>query len=796
MKHLIQPIIKHYYLTAFLILLITPFWGYNLKNIGFNNDTIGMIPGDHPVRVAEKTIKEDFGVAEMIMIGIETDNIFKAELLKKIKKVSKQLKKIKIESDPFVDKETGETRTKNKRGVANVISLSTMNNINGTDFGMEVSKLMKKVPKNNEEMAALKEKVFSWDFYVNNLVSEDATATLIGIEYKRTLSPDELLRLSESVRHTIEQVEFGKDVNIYIAGEPFVTAMVTTNMIKDLTFMLPVVFGVVILFLIIALRNISNVVLIILTIVISLIWTMGLMAMFDVKIDMITSTVPILLVAIGSAYSIHIVKHYSDERAKGKDAVTAVENSVTVVGISVLGAALTTMAGFMSLMTSSLVSIRMYGLFTGVGTLVAFVVSVILVPALLLVFNDIFGQKQKGGKRNGRSGIDLVPFLLSLSKRMAKDSKVVITFSLLIVIISFVFAMQVRPDLNLIGVFKKNTEIRKANKFLCEKFSGTTTMVISLEADEDDYFKNPDILRKLDELKTYMKKDPVVGLVLSLADPLKRMNYAMNGNDPAYDAIPETKEHVSQYLLLNSDPEALEGMVTSDYRKARVVILLTDGSTVMVDRMNNTLNDWLKINMPGLKVLSTGTSQLALTLNNLVVAGQIKSLIFSIVTVLVISSIILRSFIGGLLAITPLTISIILNFGILGLFRIPLDGGTALISAMGIGIAVDYSIHLLNGIRHGLITKGPDMAVDEGIQITGNAITFNALSVALGFLVLTSSSFTNITKLGSFVAFTMVTACVGTLLIIPVLVKTFNLDRFIAARRIVKIDTNNELLKN
>ncbi len=784
MKYLIQPIIKHYYLTAALILLITPFWGYNLKNIGFNNDAIGMMPDDHPVRVAERNIKEDFGVAEMIMIGIETDNIFKTDLLKKIKTVSKQIKKIKIESDPFVDPETGEMRTKNKRGVANVISLSTMNDIKGTEFGMEVSKLMKKVPQNNEEMTALKEKVFSWDFYVNNLISKDSTATLIGIEYKRTLSVDEVLRLSESVRDTITQAEFGKDVNIYIAGEPFVTAMVSSNMIKDLTFMLPVVFGVVIIFLSIALRNISNVVLIIMTIAISVIWTMGLMAIFDVKIDMITSTVPILLVAIGSAYSIHIVNHYADERAAGKDAVAAVENSISVVGISVLGAALTTMAGFMSLMTSSLVSIRMYGLFTGVGTFVAFIVSVILVPALLLVFDDIFGRKQKDSKTYGQSGIDLVPFYLSLSKRMTKDSKIVIFLSLLIVIISFVFTMQVQPDLNIIKVFKKNTEIRQANKFLCEKFSGTTTMVISLEADADDYFKSPSVLQKLDDLKTHMKTDTNVGLVLSLADPIKRMNYAMNGNDATYDAIPETKEHVAQYLLLNSDPEALEGMVTSDYRKVRVVILLTDGATVVINRVNDKLIDWLKINMPGLKVLTTGTSQLALTLNNMVVVGQIRSLVFSIVTVLVISSIILRSFVGGLLAITPLAISIILNFGILGLFRIPLDGGTALISAMGIGIAVDYSIHLLNGIRHGLVTKGPDMAVDEGIKITGNAITFNALSVALGFLVLTFSSFTNVTKLGAFIAFTMVTACAGTLLIIPVLVNTFKLDRFIAGKRL------------
>jgi predicted RND superfamily exporter protein len=151
--------------------------------------------------------------------------------------------------------------------------------------------------------------------------------------------------------------------------------------------------------------------------------------------------------------------------------------------------------------------------------------------------------------------------------------------------------------------------------------------------------------------------------------------------------------------------------------------------------------------------------------------------------VLIISSMILRSFVGGLLAITPLSISVILNFGIFGFMGLPLDVSTAIFSAVAIGISVDYSIHFLNGIKHGLKTKGPEFAVAEGLKITGNAITFNALSVGIGFLVLSFSSFTNWIKMGSIIAFTMVTACAGTLLLIPVLVETFKLDRFLAPRK-------------
>ncbi len=783
MKYLIKPIINHHYLTAIIILAITIFMGYQLRYLGIDNDMMATLPADHPTKIAQNKMEEDFGTAEMIMIGLETDNIFNTEFLEKVKILSKKIQKIKIESNPFADPETGELITKRKRAIANVISLSTMSYIEGSEYGMDVSTLMGKAPKNSEEMEKLKKKVFSWDFYVGNIVSSDSKATIIAIEYKKGLAPEEGIRMADAVTQLVEETQFGKDVKVYIAGVPFALAMVTKNMMKDLSLMVPAVFGVVSIFLLFTMRRLSNVILIFVTIATSVIWTMGIMSLLGIYLNMSTSCIPVLLVAIGSAYSIHIINHYSAERAEGKSAAKAAENSITVVGISVLGAALTTIAGFMSLMASSLMPIHQFGLFTGVGTGVAFIVSVIFVPAVLLSLDKLGSYVPKIDKLKEKTGVDLVPFFLLLSSKLTKHNKILFSLSFLVILISFIFALKVRPDLNMIGVFKKHTEIRKADAFLSKKFSGTTPMVISLEADEDDYFKNPDALRKLDNFSTYMKEEPVVGMVISLAAPIKRMNYAMNGNRKAYDAIPETKQHVAQYLILNSDPEALEGMVTSDYRKTRIVIMIKDGSGVVIRRINKRAQDWLARETNGLKVQNGGTVQVVLAMNDLIVTGQIRSLIFSVILVLIISSVILRSFVGGLLAVAPLGISVILNFGIVGILGMPLDMAMATISAMAIGIAVDYSIHLLNGIKHGVITRGLDNCVDEGIKITGNAITFNAFSVGLGFLVLTFSTFNNLTKLGAFVALTMVTAWAGTMLLIPALVSTFKLGRYLQVDR-------------
>ncbi len=364
---------------------------------------------------------------------------------------------------------------------------------------------------------------------------------------------------------------------------------------------------------------------------------------------------------------------------------------------------------------------------------------------------------------------------------MTRQNKPVFVISILLACAAIFFTSKVTPDFYPIKMFKKNSEIRKADAMLCEKFGGTHTVAVMFEADADDYFKQPEALRKLDSLKEYMEKDPEVGMVVSLSDIIKRMNYVMNENRKEYDTIPETKQHVAQYLLLHSDPESLEGMVTWDYRKARVVMLLKDGSHKTLRRINKKILGWVDNEFSDPKISIAGRSQMGLAFNELLVVGQSKSFILSTSAVFIIATLILNSFAGGFLAIIPLFIAVFLNYGILGLTGISFDSNLAIIASIAIGIGVDYSIHLLHGVRHGFIMKGPEYAVREGISITGNAIVFNAASVAFGFLVLVFSSFTGLIKMGSFTALTMFTSSAATLLLLPVLINTIK-PRFLNIR--------------
>ncbi len=775
MKYIVKVVTRFPFVTVILMTAITLYLGSFLKDLHMDNDIASMIPDDHPTNIAQNKIEEDFGVAEMVMVGLVTDNIYNIEFLQKIKNISKKLKRLKIESDPFTDPETGERKTRMKRCIEDVISLHTMPYIEGTEDGMEVGDLMKKVPRNDKETALLKERIASWDIYEGILVSADATATLIGIEYKSSLSYDEMMRMADRVRQAVEEIDFGNNVDVYIAGEPFVASVISKQMVEDNQRMLPAVFAVVVIFLLFVMRRFSSVILIFITIGMSVVWTMGFIGRLGYPIALMSSSIPILLVAIGSAVCIHIVSHYNDERAEGRDAATAVGNTIHIIGVSILATSVTTMVGFLSLVASGLVPIKEFGLFTAVGIGVAFIVSVFFVPSILIILNKFSGKKAAKNDKNRKSGkanIDLVPLLNKLFELTSRYSKPVTVAIVLVIVAAAYFSTKIYSDMNPVMNFKEKAEIRKAEAMLNEKFCGTTTMVVTVEADEDDFFKHPDALKKIDQFKMFMKNDPAVGEVSTLADSIKRMNYAMNSNQKEYDKIPDSKELIAQYLLLYGDPEDLLGMATADFRKVRMLVLLKDGSVNTLKRINTMATGWLSKEFPGFQILKGGLSQMALTTNDLVVTGQIKSLGFSIVIVFIIAAIIFRSIMGGLFTIIPLSISVIINFGILGLFRIPLDVGTSLIASIAIGIGVDYAIHFINGVKYGIIEGGLDNACPGGIKITGNAIVFNAFSVALGFLVLIFSSFLPLIKLGIFIALTMVTSAAGTLIILPVLINT------------------------
>jgi predicted RND superfamily exporter protein len=282
---------------------------------------------------------------------------------------------------------------------------------------------------------------------------------------------------------------------------------------------------------------------------------------------------------------------------------------------------------------------------------------------------------------------------------------------------------------------------------------------------------------------------PYIGKTISMVDHLKMMNKAMHEDDPAYYTIPETRDLVAQYLLLYSmsgDPEDFEEVVDYEYRKAHLTGRLTESGTREISEIVRKVEQYIERHFatgspPSVESI-TGFSVLFSELVNLVVWGQVRSLLLSLLLVFLLGAFVFRSVIGGVFTVYPISISMLIIFGLMGYFDITLNVATAMLSSILIGVGVDYTIHFLYHYREEIQYYGlsPHKALEVTLTTTGKGIIYNALSVVVGFCVLMLSHFQPIYFFGWLLTFSIIACLIGALTLLPAAVLVFK-PRFIFA---------------
>jgi predicted RND superfamily exporter protein len=257
------------------------------------------------------------------------------------------------------------------------------------------------------------------------------------------------------------------------------------------------------------------------------------------------------------------------------------------------------------------------------------------------------------------------------------------------------------------------------------------------------------------------------------------MNKVMNADDEAFNTIPDSKNMVAQYLLLyemSGDPENLNKVVDYDYEKLNVTFQLkSDNSKAInsaLDVIHTYEDDFKEL---GITLNYAGSGYKGLVFTDLILEGQIMSLILSLIIIIVLLSLMFKNIWIGLIGSVPIVITALISFGIMGFLGIPLSTTTALLSSIAIGIGIDYAVHFLEQYRHNAAnTDDKLMAAQQTMAHSGKAIIYNAIVVIAGFLVLMFSVFPPNRELGALVSLNMFTSFAGTLTIMLVLLYMSN----------------------
>ena len=707
-----------------------------------------LVPRDHPT-VQNMELAEDlFSGSEIVVIAIETDSLLSERTLTKFSALQDSLEAMGL--------------------ISRTVSIYSQKYIVPDDGGFGVEPLFDDIPSDSAGRALLLQTLHE-SGVIGNLVSEDLKLMCFIAQVDASLDFDEI-EFREELFRIIE--EFEGPERIHLASPVISSAESIDNVRRDLRTFTPIALGLMIFLLLLSFRSWIGIFLPLFVVAFSILWTFGLMAWLDLSVPIIGGLIPIMLIAIANNYGIHIISHYFEYTVMDQELTRAaiLRRTMSKLGMPIFLAGTTTIVSFMSLMSHELSKVREIGLLVSFGIGVAFLLSLFLIPSILiLVPRPTYLSKRK-------SMLLVNEFLVSWGRFFTKYR---VPFLVTLFIVVALFSLGIR-DITIDTVpdhfFPKNSKIRIANQVISRAFGGSTQLNILIEGDIYD----PSVLSHIDKLTDHVKQqNETVTSTYSITDIIKKMHFAFNNGN--YDSlkIPEDRELITQYMFLYSltgddddfnlildDPD--EPSYTQVF--IRIGEVHTEELMALVDDTEDYIHAHYYDDRP-IKPMLSGPAALLGAVSHLVVRGQIISLAYASIIIFVIMSFVFRSLVGGILATLPMALSVLLIFGVLGNFGIPLNMTTSLLTCILVGVGVDYSVHFLWHLREH-IREGDTLedAIANTMKVSGKGILFNGISVIVGFSVLMYSVFMPLKAFSVLIMASIAFCLIGGLAILPAMV--------------------------
>ncbi len=680
--------------------------------------------------------------------------------------------------------------------IDDIISPLTAKDITGEDDALETIELIETdsagnriLPKTLEEFQAFIAKLRRNPVFEQGIYVSDANGKItnlgIVIRFKDMSNSDPI------AREILEIVNSHDELNIISQGQPLIYIWINNYMQQDLSRLIPLVMLVVVIIFFINFKSIRGVILPFVTLSMATLWILGLMGHLGVKITTVGTSIPVLMIAVGSSYAIHILnQYYADYNLITREGKTdGLQHAMGHISVTVLLTGLTTFVAFMTLATHEISAISEWGLFSAIGIMFAVLISSSVIPAALKLMPHKAGGARFSNRTGGSSPvIDRIIHLMSVGA--IHHYKKVLAVVLVLLVVSFIGLLKIQVDTELLRNFKKDNYIRTSAKMISDKYGGRWGFNIIIDSGKPDGVKCTEYLKTVSDFRTWLvaeeNKDLCIGRTDAFPDFLKTMNMAMNNDDPTCFSNPACNMDIADYLEIYSDDDdnsdgridQFEPYVDTEFSACNLLARLGEnGDTLLgtfgMEHIFKKISEHLDQTLPpGYSFKITGHPSLMVQSAGYIVDGQINSLLLTLVVIGIMILILLKDFKAGLLSLIPMSVAVIFNFGIMGWFGIYLDVATSTIATITIGIGVDDTIHFLNTFRY-YRNLGEDIntAIQHTLEVAGKAILFTSMALIFGFSVMGLSTFKPLILFGVLMIITMVATTIGALLVLPCAIK-------------------------
>ncbi|MDP3145183.1 MAG: MMPL family transporter [Bacteroidota bacterium] len=726
------------------VLVFSLFCVYKIQNIKFDYDFEAFFPNeDHELEIYNnyrKTFEYD---NEFALVAIENKSgIFNKNFLTKIDSLTKKLS-----------------------GLKSVQRVTSPTNLKTLSFGGLVPTQTRVLHFENP------------DLYKDDSISIYQSAHLVGSFFPlnaKSLSiyikTDDLLTkkqsdlLANGIETTLKEFKFD---DIHYVGRIFAQTVYLKNLQKEFIVFICLSFIVIVIFLWFSFRSFYGVIVPVIIVLISILWTLGVMSLFGKSIDIMTAMLPTMIFIAGMSDVVHFFSKYFEEMAKGTLREKIYPLIIKEVGFPTFLTLITTVVGFLSLLFSSIKPIKEFGIYTSIGITIAFILTYTMLPALLYFFTPKKLVTVHGTNNRTYSLMRTGLFWIF------RNQKTILIITSIVLILSLFGISKIKVNNILLEDLNEKVKIKQDFNFFDENYSGVRPFEILVTVkDKTKSVWDYDVITELNKVDEFIKKEYQAGFLVSPSSLVKSI-YQNSYNDYKL-SFPVTEEYetISKQLKSNKKNREVKRLITSDGQKTRISAKIRDMGSIKVNNHNIELLAFIEknINTNLLQFEITGAAHLIDRNNEYMVSNMTQGFLFSLIVIGILTFFLHRSWRMVLVFIIPNIIPLIIIGGIMGFAGIELKAATSLVFSIAFGIATDDTIHFISRLKIELgYGKSLMYAFKRTYFETGKPIILTTFILLGGFMTLMISDFQSTFYFGFLICITVVIAVLADIFLLPVL---------------------------
>jgi predicted RND superfamily exporter protein len=744
--------------------------GYRATKVQLSYEMARMLPANDKNLLTYQQFKKVFGEdGNVIFVGFQDSAFFQIDHFNQFYTLCEHIQKI-----DGIEKVLS---------VTNVYSLVKDDSLQKFDF----LPLVKHRPSSQTEVDSLKERILSLKFYDNLLFNKESSCYMTGITLtKAKLNDKSRIQVVKQIKQLLDNYALVNNLTMHYSGLPYIRTVMTQMIQDELYLFIMISLVISILIMIMFFRSFAVVATSMLVVLVSVIWSMGIISLFGYKISILIGVLPSLLIIIAIENCIYLVNKFHWEYKKHGNKMKSLSRVVSRIGFATFMTNVTTATGFATFIFTSNAMLNEFGIVSSINIMIEYVLSVILT---VIIYSYLAPPKRKHLKHLDRRSTKLVIDKVKNIIEFHRKSIYITSGIIIAVCIYGITRMQISGKL--VDDIPEDNSIYKDLKFFEKNAGGVMPFEISIDTKEKKgVFKDgAKVVYKIKQLQKIIRNDSTISQYfsrpVSIVEAISFANQVYKNGNPRFYIVPPPMElsQIGRYVgNTKTKKNSFHSFIDSNMQITRVSIQMADIGTKEMNRVLSIIKpqvdsifppkDYTVVITGNSVVFSKGTEFL---INNLWESIVIGIFLISILMAIIFSSI-RMIIIAMLVNLTPLLIT----GAIMGFFNIPVKPSTIIVFSVALGISIDNAILYLTRYRHELKKKRMSTrnAVMNAMNEAGISMIYTSIVLVLGFAIFMLSDFGGTKALGFLISVTLFIALFFNIIVLPALLLSF--DKYVA----------------